>query len=105
MSKISEIATLKDVVEAIEEELGIGMRELRAQRRNKDFVFGRHLYVRLAMDYTAKSTVQIGNFIDRDHTSILHLYKKKMEDDLELAYRRTGERLKAKLTSSLPSLS
>ena len=100
MLKISQEAQLQDVVESIEDEIGMGLLDIRKKRRSKDFVFARQLFVRLSMDYTNFSTVEIGRFMGFDHTSVLHLYKKSMEDDLELAYSRASQRLKNRLTSS-----
>jgi chromosomal replication initiation ATPase DnaA len=100
MLKISQEAQLQDVVESIEDEIGMGLLDIRKKRRSKDFVFARQLFVRLYMDYTNFSTVEIGRFMGFDHTSVLHLYKKSMEDDLELAYSRASQRLKNRLTSS-----
>jgi len=93
-------SSLEDIIQAMEEEIGIGRIEMRKYRRHKDLNFARQLYVKLAFDYSKHSSVVIGKFIDRDHTSVLHLYKKRMEDDLELAYKRTARRLIDKTISS-----
>ena len=74
--------SIADIVRASTRATGVTKRELRSHRRQRELTTVRHAVLYLCRELTERSYPQIGNFFDRDHTSVIY------------ADRRAAERLK-----------
>jgi len=93
-SMTDEVATLQSVMEAMFETYGITQRQLRNRRRNSGSVESRAVFCKLAADFTNSSLTVIGRYIDRDHTTVIHLINvKKLSSAYQAIYWLVRERL------------
>lgn len=72
-------------------ESGISIANIKSERRIPRFVFARSFFVMIARE-NGYSYPQIGDAINRDHSSIMHLYKKAKLNSVIIAMvqRRMG---------------
>lgn len=69
--------TMKDYnldrfIEVISTKTGVSEKNIKSKSREKEFVFARHVFCYLAKKYTGHTLKAIGQYINRDHTSIIH---------------------------------
>jgi len=97
--------TISQVMEATASFYNIAVEDLTGRRRNKEIALARHVAMYLARELTDASLPQIGEaFGGRDHTTVLHGYKKiaeNLEWDEQLRYELM--RLKERLLSPQPA--
>ena len=62
---------------------GLSLKDLRRHNRKLSFVDARQLFVLLCVKHTDFSYPTIGGIIARDHTSAMHLEKRKVSDNLK----------------------
>ena len=67
---------LKEIAAAVEFETGIGTIDILSHRRAVPIVRARMMVAFIASVMTTRSSPQIGNFMDRDHSTVLHAINK-----------------------------
>jgi chromosomal replication initiator protein len=76
-----KLITVDFIQRCVAEEFGIALHELKTRRRNKQIVLPRQIAMYLSRELTELSLPEIGNsFGGKDHTTVLHSYKKIKED-------------------------
>ncbi|MBU1923401.1 MAG: chromosomal replication initiator protein DnaA [Candidatus Omnitrophica bacterium] len=76
-----KLITVDFIQRCVAEEFGVSLQELKTKRRNKQIVFPRQIDMYLSRELTDLSLPEIGElFGGKDHTTVLHSYKKIKED-------------------------
>ncbi|MDD5129779.1 MAG: chromosomal replication initiator protein DnaA [Candidatus Omnitrophica bacterium] len=77
----AKLITIDFIQRCVVEEFGISLQDLKTKRRNKQVVFPRQIAMYLSRELTELSLPEIGElFGGKDHTTVLHAYKKIKED-------------------------
>ena len=77
----TKLITIDFIQRCVVEEFGIALQDLKTKRRNKQVVFPRQIAMYLSRELTELSLPEIGElFGGKDHTTVLHSYKKIKED-------------------------
>ncbi len=77
----AKLITIDFIQRCVVEEFGISVQDLKTKRRNKQVVFPRQVAMYLSRELTELSLPEIGElFGGKDHTTVLHSYKKIKED-------------------------
>jgi chromosomal replication initiator protein len=77
----TKLITVDFIQRCVVEEFGISLQDLKTKRRNKQIVFPRQIAMYLSRELTELSLPEIGElFGGKDHTTVLHSYKKVKED-------------------------
>jgi chromosomal replication initiator protein len=77
----TKLITVDFIQRCVVEEFGISLQDLKTKRRNKQVVFPRQIAMYLSRELTELSLPEIGElFGGKDHTTVLHSYKKVKED-------------------------
>jgi chromosomal replication initiator protein len=77
----AKLITIDFIQRCVVEEFGISLQDLKTKRRNKQVVFPRQIAMYLSRELTELSLPEIGElFGGKDHTTVLHSYKKIKED-------------------------
>ncbi|PIQ87712.1 MAG: chromosomal replication initiator protein DnaA [Candidatus Omnitrophica bacterium CG11_big_fil_rev_8_21_14_0_20_43_6] len=77
----TKLITIDFIQRCVVEEFGISLQDLKTKRRNKQVVFPRQIAMYLSRELTELSLPEIGElFGGKDHTTVLHSYKKIKED-------------------------
>jgi len=77
----SKLITVDFIQHCVVEEFGVSMQDLKTKRRNKQVVLPRQIAMYLSRELTELSLPEIGElFGGKDHTTVLHSYKKLKED-------------------------
>jgi len=93
-SMIDGVVTLRSVMEAMFKTYGVTQRQLRKRRRTYGLAESRALFCKLAADFTNSSLTEIGRYIDRDHTTVIHFIKaKELSGEYKKLYTLVKERL------------
>jgi hypothetical protein len=87
---------LSDIMEQMKQHLGINQVDLRNKRRKSNMVQARSMFVKLATEFTEASYPTIGQYINRDHTTVMKGEKSK----LTLEYGRVYERIRDQFIST-----
>ncbi|MFA4993140.1 MAG: chromosomal replication initiator protein DnaA [Candidatus Omnitrophota bacterium] len=75
------LITVDFIQRCVAEEFGVSLQELKTKRRNKQVVLPRQVAMYLSRELTDLSLPEIGElFNGKDHTTVLHSYKKIKED-------------------------
>jgi chromosomal replication initiator protein len=75
------LITVDFIQRCVAEEFGVSLQELKTKRRNKQVVFPRQIAMYLSRELTDLSLPEVGElFGGKDHTTVLHSYKKIKED-------------------------
>lgn len=93
---------LRSIIRIVCAKYGVTIADLKSRDRSGDVMSARHLANYLLMNFTGYSCTQIGNFFNRDHTSILHSRRKVV--DLINTYedwRQTVENITAKIRAGV----
>lgn len=70
-----EIKTLDEILNHVCDYYQLPRIYVESQSRRQDAVLARHTFCWLSRMMTKKSTTDIGEFINRDHASVIHAYK------------------------------
>ncbi len=77
----TKLITVDFIQRCVVEEFGIALQDLKTKRRNKQVVIPRQIAMYLSRELTELSFPEIGElFGGKDHTTVLHSYKKLKED-------------------------
>lgn len=75
-----KLITVDFIQRCVVEEFGISIQDLKLKRRNKTIVLPRQIAMYLSRELTDLSLPEIGNYFGgKDHTTVLHSYKKIKE--------------------------
>lgn len=78
----AKLITIDFIQRCVVEEFGISLQDLKTKRRNKQVVYPRQIAMYLSRELTELSLPEIGElFGGKDHTTVLHSYK-KIKDDI-----------------------
>ncbi|PIP20511.1 MAG: chromosomal replication initiator protein DnaA [Candidatus Omnitrophica bacterium CG23_combo_of_CG06-09_8_20_14_all_40_11] len=76
-----KLITVDFIQRCVVEEFGVSLQEIKMKRRNKNIVYPRQIAMYLSRELTDLSLPEIGTcFGGKDHTTVLHSYKKIKED-------------------------
>ena len=76
-----KLITVDFIQRCVAEEFGVSSQELKTKRRNKQIVLPRQIAMYLSRELTDLSLPEVGElFGGKDHTTVLHSYKKIKED-------------------------
>lgn len=84
---------LYDIVKVVESVTGVRLPQLRKQSRMKKFVDARHLFVLLANEHTKYSWCAMGRCIDRDHTTVIHMANREVNEDVKKALKKANKEI------------
>lgn len=87
--EVWHLASLAGCMKKVEKATGINNEEIKGRSRKVKVVFARHLFCALAKKRTKESFSTIGNFIGKDHATVMNSIK-KVEDipDLRMIFER-----------------
>ena len=71
--------SLAQVMAHVSDHFDIKISDIKSQRRGRNISWTRQVFCYLAREHTDKSLPQIGNFVNRDHTTVMHAIKRVKE--------------------------
>lgn len=74
--------SLNEILSIVSTKSKVPVEVIKGKLREANAVLARHTYIYLARNYTPVNQVQIGRFIGRDHTTVIHALN-KISDRLE----------------------
>ncbi|MFA4933470.1 MAG: chromosomal replication initiator protein DnaA [Candidatus Omnitrophota bacterium] len=81
LNEPAKLITVDFIQRCVVEEFGISLQEIKTKRRNKQVVLPRQIAMYLSRELTDLSLPEIGElFGGKDHTTVLHSYKKLKEE-------------------------
>lgn len=92
----TDFHSLSDLLIVVSRETGIDLNDIRSPRRNPRTARARFLFYFMARKLTIKSLPQIGRFISRHHSSVIHGCNMVAKN--YSLYRATAERVEAALS-------
>ena len=63
---------LRDIIGSASRKTGVPVHEIRGPSRSAKIVFARQMFCYYSRVFTLKSWAQIGNYINRDHTTVVY---------------------------------
>ena len=86
LSMTKRFTRLEYIVSLMEENYGITHKQLRMNRRTYGLSQQRHIFCKLASEYTEASYPMIGRFINREHTTVMHSVDAKLDKEYTEIY-------------------
>lgn len=86
LSMTKRFTRLEYIMSVMEKNYGITYKQLRMKRRTYSLSQQRHIFCKLASEYSEASYPMIGKFINRDHTTVLHSVDAKLDKDYTKIY-------------------
>ncbi len=74
--------TPQHILDVVCEHLNVKPEDIKSKKRNEDIVIPRQIVMYLCSEYTDYSSTKIGEFLNKDHSTVLHGVQ-KLKDDLE----------------------
>lgn len=71
--------SLSAVMDEVSIHFGVKISDIKSQRRGRNISWPRQIFCYLARHHTDKTFAQIGNFVNRDHTTVMHAIKRVKE--------------------------
>jgi chromosomal replication initiation ATPase DnaA len=98
---IDKVGFLEHIIDFVSDHYDISRQDLRSGRNYRHLIESRRMYSYLAKKYTKKiSYATIGQFIKRDHATIIHSEKSlKEESSVNKKYRQEVETAESEFTS------
>jgi len=78
---------LEDIAEMMHEKYGITYKQLRMRRRTYSLAQQRRIFCKLAKEFSEASFSTIGNFINKDHTTVLRSIDAELDADYTKIYQ------------------
>ena len=78
---------LEDIAEMMHEKYGITYKQLRMRRRTYSLAQQRRIFCKLANEFSEASFPTIGNFINKDHTTVLRSIDAELDADYTKIYQ------------------
>lgn len=86
LSMTKRFTRLEYIMSLMEENYGITHKQLRMKRRTYGLSQQRHIFCKLASEYTEASYPMIGRFINREHTTVMHSVDAKLDKEYTEIY-------------------
>jgi chromosomal replication initiator protein len=78
---------LDNILSNVSDITGVRLHELMSSRKQQGIVDAKQIYVYLAVETTSKSYIEIARAISKDHTTVMHAYKKaKYKVDVDMRW-------------------
>lgn len=74
--------TPQHILDVVCEHLSVKPEDIKSKKRNEDIVIPRQIVMYLCSEYTDYSSTKIGEFLGKDHSTVLHGVQ-KLKDDIE----------------------
>ena len=74
--------TPQHILDVVCEHLNVKPEDIKSKKRNEDIVIPRQIVMYLCSEYTDYSSTKIGEFLGKDHSTVLHGVQ-KLKDDIE----------------------
>jgi chromosomal replication initiation ATPase DnaA len=78
---------LEDIAGVMHEKYGITYKQLRMRRRTYSLAQQRRIFCKLAKEFSEASFPTIGNFINKDHTTVLRSIDAELDADYTKIYQ------------------
>ena len=78
---------LEDIAGMMDEKYGITYKQLRMRRRTYSLAQQRRIFCKLAKEFSEASFPTIGNFINKDHTTVLRSIDAELDADYTKIYQ------------------
>ena len=78
-----DLFTLDYILSVVSEVTGISEKNIKSKKRDRDFVFARHIYLYIAERHTTSTHAKIANLVNLIHSSV-HTTLLKIEGFLEI---------------------
>lgn len=90
--------TLDNIIYHVSDVTGVKLHELMSRRKQQGIVDAKQIFVYLAVETTSKTYIEIAKAISKDHTTVIHAYKKaKYKIDVDMRFltklRRTVKQM------------
>lgn len=72
---IDEAVSINRVIEMVCEHFSVSIERLRSKNRSRNICYPRHVAMYLIYQHCMKSCQNVGNWFNRDHTTVLHAIK------------------------------
>lgn len=93
---------LDNIISNVSDITGVRLHELMSSRKQQGIVDAKQIYVYLAMETTSKSVIEIARAISKDHTTVMHAYKKaKYKVDVDMRWLTKLRRVVKQMDLSL----
>ena len=79
---IHRVQYIQHILDVVCEHLNVKPEDIKSKKRNEDIVIPRQIVMYLCSEYTDYSSTKIGEFLNKDHSTVLHGVQ-KLKDDLE----------------------
>ena len=86
LSMTKRFTRLEYIMNLMERYYGITYKQLRMKRRTYGLSQQRHIFCKLASEYTEASYPMIGRFINRDHTTVMHSVDARIDKEYTEIY-------------------
>ncbi len=81
------INSIDNIIANVSDVTGVRLHEIMSSRREQGIVDAKQIVVYLAVETTDKSYCQIARAISKDHTTVMHTYKKaKYKVDVDMRW-------------------
>jgi len=88
LSMTKRFTRLETIMQLMERHYGITYKQLRMKRRTYGLSQQRHIFCKLASEYTEASYPMIGRFVNRDHTTVMHSVDAKLDTEYTEIYEQ-----------------
>lgn len=93
LSMTKRFTRLEKIMHVMEQHYGITYKQLRMKRRAYGLAQQRHIFCKLAGEFTEASYPMIGRFINRDHTTVMNSVDVKLDTEYSKIYEDLRERI------------
>ena len=100
LSMTNTETSMQFILEILSSEMNVSLTHLRRARRDNKSVFYRQIFVKLATEFTKASYPMIGQMINRDHTSVIHLDRRNFNFEGDIIYNKLRDKVEQKIISS-----
>src|SRR4051812_35973714 len=82
---------LEAIIQIVSVYTGVSVDDIKCNKRLREFVWARHAFCYMARIFTVTSLTDIGRFISKDHTTVIHAISRTT--DLIQADEKDAQRL------------
>ncbi len=104
VSHINKEITVDNIQRLVSEYFNIPVEDLRKKSRKRDVVVARQLSMYFAKEFTTESLKNIGEYFDKDHSTVLYSHKAVRDMmDTDTGFRETVDKIKRQVELNLHS--
>ncbi len=92
----------KQILDAVSKAFGMTVEILRSKKRTQYVAFVRQVAMYLIRENTDLSTIEIGDFLNRDHSTVIHGWNVIERRRRDLAFRWTVDRIGVYSKKNIP---